>query len=719
VTAAMDVGLHYTYDKKSVIGQGSFAKVYKGWSKQRNIVVAVKKIKKKKWTHNIQSEINILKELSHTHVVQLFDQEVDKAGDVYLFFEYCDGGDLHQYIRARKVLRETEAADFMMQLSSGLEYLHSRNLTHRDLKPQNLLLFSKQHPIVLKIADFGFARYLPEADLAETLCGTPLYMAPEILARKSYNSKVDLWSAGAILYQMVVGKPPYTGQNPQDLLMKIEQNKINIPVSGCNISPECQQLLGILLKKNPTFRCSFEDLFQSAFLRKAQAQAAARAQAQSRQNMPASRTPSPGNSAYTPSHPQASISAHRSPRLSPSSPLLQGTSPPNFSMLETKVMGRGDVGNAFNQGVGAPPPLSLADGGTVGQQTTPPLPPRNSGGIRRATPPPQTYNESPPQITLTPGHRLSVTGTNMVHLHQRYGESPKPKVMEAPSLPPRDQFRLSASPPPPQQRESPFSDSRASPQFGQLSAQPVSGSVAQVERKLSVHIYRAKSSLVVASLADSLTTAQQDEISLSNAVALYLKALENIYLIIKDMREDGWGDGGHAPQCSTSNGASGTDYPSPALVGLSAGGHSPPDLLVLRQKAGNLLRCLYKDYDSCLQRASRCCTHIKSTSLHGCARAENLLFTHALRIGEEAAKHELLGQKEAARNMYENAKMLLEVLQDDFESKQPEELTSKATDVREIQIMGATCAADHVESHEYVQVSNFMMVFAARLRCLQ
>jgi len=716
----MEVGLHYTYDKKNIIGQGSFAKVYKGWSKQRNVAVAVKKIKKKKWTHNIQSEINILKELSHTHVVQLFDQEVDKAGDVYLFFEYCDGGDLHQYIRNRKVLREAEAADFMMQLSSGLEYLHSRNLTHRDLKPQNLLLFSKHHPIVLKIADFGFARYLPEADLAETLCGTPLYMAPEILARKSYNSKVDLWSAGAILYQMVVGKPPYTGQNPQDLLMKIEQNKINIPVSGCNISLECQQLLGILLKKNPTFRCSFEDLFQSAFLRKAQAQAAARAQVQSRQNLPPSRTPSPGNSSHTLSQAQTAMQpVHRSPRLSPSSPHLQGTSPPNFSMLETKVMSRGDHANAFNVGVGAPPPLSLADGGIVGQQTTPPLPPRSTGGIRRTTPPPQTFNESPPQITHAPGHRLSVTGTNVDQLHQRYRESPKLKVMEAPSLPPRDQFRLSASPPPTQQRERSLSNSRVSPQLGQSTAQQFNGSVAQVERKLSAHIYRAKSSLVVASLADSLTAAQQDETSLSNAVALYLKALENIYLIIKDMRGDGWGDGGLAPLCSISSGASGTDYPSPALVGLSAGGHSPPDHLIIHQKAGNLLRCLYKDYDNCLQRASRCCTHIKSSSLHGCARAENLLFTHALRIGEEAAKHELLGQKDAARNMYENAKMLLEVLQGDFESKQPEEVTAKASDVREIRIMGATCAADHVESHEYGQVSNFMMVFDTRLRYLR
>ncbi|CAG8676284.1 20499_t:CDS:2, partial [Racocetra persica] len=185
---------------------------------------------------------------------------------------------------------------------NALEFLRSQNLIHRDIKPQNLLLLppptdsqtksfvgSPELPI-LKIADFGFARSLPSTSLAETLCGSPLYMAPEILRYEKYDAKADLWSVGAVLYEMSVGKPPFRAQNHVELLKKIEQggDRIRFPgdppsmghtdsdqidsdklslnnkiVSSHNnvVSEELKDLIRHLLKRNPVERISFEEFF--------------------------------------------------------------------------------------------------------------------------------------------------------------------------------------------------------------------------------------------------------------------------------------------------------------------------------------------------------------------------------------------------------------------------------------------------------------------------
>ena len=122
-----------------------------------------------------------------------------------------------------------------MATARALKFLRQRNLIHRDIKPQNLLLtpappteLARGHPLgvpLLKVADFGFARSLPNAMMAETLCGSPLYMAPEILSYKPYDAKADLWSVGAVLYEMAVGRPPFRAQNHIELLKKIEASK--------------------------------------------------------------------------------------------------------------------------------------------------------------------------------------------------------------------------------------------------------------------------------------------------------------------------------------------------------------------------------------------------------------------------------------------------------------------------------------------------------------
>ena len=193
-------GLQYShskveYDLYGVIGQGSFASVYRGEHRGMRRVVAVKQIVRaklnRKLQENLEAEILILQSIEHPNVMRLHEVQTTER-HVYLMLEFCPGGDLMHVIKKHGAQSEAQTRVYLVQLAHGLQHLRQRNLIHRDLKPQNLLL-SNHHPHgELKIGDFGFARYMQQQDLAETLCGSPLYMAPEILRYHKYDAKADL-----------------------------------------------------------------------------------------------------------------------------------------------------------------------------------------------------------------------------------------------------------------------------------------------------------------------------------------------------------------------------------------------------------------------------------------------------------------------------------------------------------------------------------------------
>ncbi|KAH9317487.1 hypothetical protein KI387_019256, partial [Taxus chinensis] len=190
------------------------------------------------------------------------------SGRIYIVLEYCTGGDLAAYIQHHRRSSEAVARHFMRQLAAGLQVLHENNLIHRDLKPQNLLLSTNDRNAVLKIADFGFARSLQPQGLAETLCGSPLYMAPEIMQFQKYNAKADLWSVGAILFQLMTGIPPYSGNSQLQLLQNIlKSNELHFPpdIVG-DLHPDCIDLCCKLLRRNPVERLSFEEFFNHKFM---------------------------------------------------------------------------------------------------------------------------------------------------------------------------------------------------------------------------------------------------------------------------------------------------------------------------------------------------------------------------------------------------------------------------------------------------------------------
>lgn len=303
----------YQFNKKDLIGHGAFAVVFKGRrirattssdndeneenidttttgvaaavatssgaSDQQQQQVAIKSITKKSLAKSqslLKKEIKILEELTklkHENVVCLLDCK-ETPNHVFIVMEYCNGGDLADYLIQRGTLCEDTIRLFARQMCAAMRALQSKGVIHRDLKPQNILLCHDSaimnptpNDITLKIADFGFARFLQDGVMAATLCGSPQFMAVEILLSKPYDCRADLWSLGTILYQCLTGKAPFQAQSPQALRSFYEKNPKLKPKIPSDTSAELAHLLINLLKREPQDRISFDELYQHPFLK--------------------------------------------------------------------------------------------------------------------------------------------------------------------------------------------------------------------------------------------------------------------------------------------------------------------------------------------------------------------------------------------------------------------------------------------------------------------
>ncbi|EEY54360.1 protein kinase, putative [Phytophthora infestans T30-4] len=269
------------------IGRGSYGTVHKAINLSSGAAVAVKMIGKDKLRRpherqSIEKEIETMRvaveqfENGHPHIVRLLCTK-ESQQHIFIVQEYCAGGDIAQLMKTSNGLTEEQARLYMSQLASGLQFLRSQNVVHRDLKPANLLLSSRNMATAkLKIADFGFARELESEMMAESVVGSPLYMAPELLEYKSYDAKADLWSVGIILYEMLANEHPFLvvdkvhATNHLALRRNIYRyferyGHVRVP-KNVKVSPECEQLVEALLRVDPRRRISFEDFFRAPFL---------------------------------------------------------------------------------------------------------------------------------------------------------------------------------------------------------------------------------------------------------------------------------------------------------------------------------------------------------------------------------------------------------------------------------------------------------------------
>ena len=242
------------------IGIGTFSKVTKGIHILTGEKIAVKildksKIKDEIDIEHITREIEILKSISHRNICQLYES-ISTDHNFYLIMEYIDGGDLGDFISKNIKLSENLACHFFRQLISAIEYLNDMGITHRDLKPENILLDSSHNNI--KVIDFGLSNYCANRELFKTACGSPCFASPEMLSGNSYlGVKTDLWSAGIVLYIMLVGNLPFDDQELNTLYQHIKIGTFYIP---SNLSLESIDFLKKILQVNPDKRINIEEI---------------------------------------------------------------------------------------------------------------------------------------------------------------------------------------------------------------------------------------------------------------------------------------------------------------------------------------------------------------------------------------------------------------------------------------------------------------------------
>ena len=255
------------YLKGTFLGRGGFAKCYIFQNLNTNKITAAKIIAKSslgksREKKKLINEIKIHKALHHNNIVN-FEHYFEDNDNVFLLLELCSNKSLNELLKRRKVLTELEVQVYVLQIIKALKYLHNHRIIHRDLKLSNLFLSENME---LKVGDFGLATKLDfEGEKKRTVCGTPNYIAPEILDGKfGYSFEVDIWSLGVIIYTLIIGKPPFETDNVKETYKKIKLNKYSFPINSV-ISDYAKNLITDILVTDPSKRPTLDDILESDF----------------------------------------------------------------------------------------------------------------------------------------------------------------------------------------------------------------------------------------------------------------------------------------------------------------------------------------------------------------------------------------------------------------------------------------------------------------------
>jgi polo-like kinase 1 len=255
------------YYKGRLLGKGGFAKCYEFTCSENKKIFAAKVVAKSglvksRAKQKLISEIKIHKSLHHPQIVA-FEHYFEDTENVYILLEMCHNQTLNELLKRRKRLTEIEVQCYIVQLIKALKYLHNHRVIHRDLKLGNLFLTDKME---LKVGDFGLATKLDfEGERKRTVCGTPNYIAPEILDGKTGHSyEVDIWSLGVIIYTLIIGKPPFETRDVKTTYKRIKMNAYSFPENAI-ISEAAKNLITQILVTDPAKRPTLDQILTHDF----------------------------------------------------------------------------------------------------------------------------------------------------------------------------------------------------------------------------------------------------------------------------------------------------------------------------------------------------------------------------------------------------------------------------------------------------------------------
>lgn len=275
--ASADVNDFFLIDQteKGVLGRGHFAVVRRAVDKKTGEMVAVKHIDKSmvERDETLEREIQILSVTDHPRIVKLRGI-FDSPDTMYIVMDLMEGGELYDEIIRRETFTEKEASYVLQQLLEALDYLHDKGFVHRDLKLENLLLCSKGS-LDIKVADFGLSRHINPDSKAQTACGTPFYVAPDILLADNnfgYGPAVDMWAVGVILYILLSGRLPFSGgdqdDNDEALFTNILEAKLVWKKPQFDVvSDVAKDLISHLIVADPNLRFSAKQALEHPFIK--------------------------------------------------------------------------------------------------------------------------------------------------------------------------------------------------------------------------------------------------------------------------------------------------------------------------------------------------------------------------------------------------------------------------------------------------------------------
>jgi len=255
------------------IGFGGFATVHKGFDQLNNSLVAIKEVDRTQYLpadSSLEREVYILSEVDHSNILKLICTYVTPL-KVFIVTELAAGGELLERIVEQGKFSEKDARSVIRQVLKGVEYLHMRKVVHRDLKLENILLSDQTPQAIVKIADFGLARFFADNSELRTVCGSPLYVAPEILdigmSSETYTPAVDMWSVGVILFILLSGNSPFENEDEQILFEKIRSGDYSM--DDClwdYISAGAKDCVRALLVVNTTERMTITEALRHPWI---------------------------------------------------------------------------------------------------------------------------------------------------------------------------------------------------------------------------------------------------------------------------------------------------------------------------------------------------------------------------------------------------------------------------------------------------------------------